>query len=422
MSHKIYSISSLVRYLKRVFDNDSNVKDIYVQAEISNITYASSGHIYFSLKDANTKLSCVFFKFNQKNINYRFQDGDSVVVRGGVSVYENSGTIQFYVKEMSLAGVGDLYRQFEQLKIRLQQLGLFDNLHKKVKPNFPMRIAVLVGKDSAAESDIRSCFARRWPLASVDYHYVLVQGKESAQDIIHKLQEVDCMQYEAIILARGGGSIEDLWSFNGELLAHQIFSLNTFIITGIGHQQDFTIADFVADLRAPTPTAAVELLTPDCDELLESLQLLRSHLKSRFNSLYNSYNLKLQRYQNRLLFFQQKCLSFQSQLQDLKARNNQAFLGILNKKANNLTLMEHSITSAYQKRFTQAENLLKRYKVLLEAYNPLDTLKRGYSITYKNGNLMKTVQDIQVNDILSIKLCDGTVDVQVKEINDGDNI
>lgn len=417
--NNIYSISNLVNYLKLSIDNDQQLKNISIQGEISNISYASSGHIYFNLKDTRAKISCVFFKFNQKNVQTRFKDGDLVIVQGDVSVYEVGGNFQFYVKNINLSGIGELFLKFEILKNKLAGLGMFDLEYKKAKPEFPMNIAVIVGKDSAAESDIRSCFLRRWPLAKVDYYYALVQGNNSAKDICKHLENIDQKGYDAIILARGGGSIEDLWSFNDENLAYCIYKLNTFIITGIGHQQDFTIADFVADLRAATPTAAVELLSPDYTELINDIKVMRSRLKSMLLTCFNKQNNKLLNYKNFLNQYKVylKTLNFNLNIYTTKQKN--IILNLLNKNINDSKNKKKMLKVLINKNIQRFKNLNSRYKKLLEILNPLNTLKRGYAIIYSEDRVITSVGSVVKNDSLKLKLSDGEIEVVVKEIING---
>ncbi|MBP5279697.1 MAG: exodeoxyribonuclease VII large subunit, partial [Erysipelotrichaceae bacterium] len=256
------TVSSLLRYLKTRLDNDTNIQKIYVVGEISNYHRHFSGHLYFTLKDEKAAINCVMFKSAAALLNFEPKTGDKVIVYANTSIFEASGQLQLYVLKMNPQGLGDLYARYEALKKKLSEEGKFDDDHKiELEKTYLEKVAVLVGDKSAAMSDIKICFKRRWPLCKVDYYPVLVQGPDAPKDIIPKLKQVDELGYDAIILARGGGSFEDLFCFNDEQLVNTIYDLKTFIVTGIGHEQDFSLADFVADLRAATPTAAVELIT-----------------------------------------------------------------------------------------------------------------------------------------------------------------
>ena len=283
------SVSALLRYLIDKLDGDGQLQNIVVNGEISNFHRHQSGHLYFSLKDESAAISCVMFRYAAASLNFMPANGDAVVVKGNISIFMASGQLQLYVTQMRMDGIGALFLRYENLKKALSAQGLFNDEHKKAKPLYPLNIAVLVGDKSAAMSDIKINFAARWPLCSVDYYPVLVQGNEAAKDIIATLSIVDSKGYDAIILARGGGSFEDLFCFNDEELAYAIYNLQTFIITGIGHEQDFTIADFVSDMRAPTPTGAVVMLTPNISDVLKSIDdaelSLRQNMQRRLDTL-----------------------------------------------------------------------------------------------------------------------------------------
>lgn len=412
----IYSISNLINYLKLKIDTDINLKKIKVQGEISNLSYASSGHIYFSLKDNRAKVSCVYFRFNQKKDNHTFKNGDMVIVNGDVSVYEGSGNFQLYIKNIELSGKGNLYLEFELLKNKLFKEGLFDVKYKKNKPEYPLKIAVLVGKDSAAESDIRSCFKRRWPIAEVDYYYVLVQGDNSSKNICEKLIEVDEKKYDAIILSRGGGSIEDLWSFNDINLAYCIFNLKTFIITGIGHEQDFTIADFVADTRASTPTAAVELLTPDIESLLLDLKNLKSKIKSSLIIKFNDYKLKYFNCQKILDTHKNYLYTFKNKIKELNYVRCKNINNLINNYKRKVDTNRKILYILLNKKINFYKSKNQYYFELLKTSNPLHILEKGFVIAYSNNEILKSVKQIKPNSNVKIKLKDGELDLIVKEV------
>ena len=299
------TVSSLVRYLKNKLDTDSNLQRVIVAGEISNYHRHYSGHLYFTLKDDGAAINCVMFKSSAASLNFEPKTGDKVVLSANTSIFETTGQLQLYVLKMNLDGLGELYQKYELLKNKLESEGIFDNSHKiSLTKNYIDNVAVLVGDKSAAMSDIKTAFERRWPLCKVDYYPVLVQGENAPSVIIDKLIEVDEMNYDAIILARGGGSFEDLFCFNDEQLVRTIYSLNTFIVTGIGHEQDFTLADFVADLRAATPTASVELITPSYDDVIETINDYIDDISQLIGSKFSYLKMNYDYYLEKLIHYQ----------------------------------------------------------------------------------------------------------------------
>ena len=388
------SVSTLVSYLKNKLDSDNRLHNVNVKGELSNFHKHYSGHLYFTLKDEKSAINCVMFHSKASSINFEPKNGDNVEVSANVSIFETSGQLQLYVNTMKLAGIGDLYQQFEMLKTKLANDGYFDDNHKKTITCFyPSKVAVLVGDKSAAMSDIKTCFARRWPLCTVDYYPVLVQGTEAPKDIVTKLNEVDKLGYEFIILSRGGGSFEDLFCFNDEELVKTIYNLKTFIITGVGHEQDFTLVDFASDLRAPTPTAAVELITPDIIDVKESIDTSMYSLNKNINQLLDKKKLLLDYYVTRLNLFQNRSRSY-SDLIDL-----------------NVSLLNKSVLQLLFNRRTKLNSLEK----ILNAYSLENTLKRGFSLVYKNQELIKDSSDLNNDDSIDIQLYKGRIQATVKE-------
>lgn len=438
---KAVTVFELVHYLKGQLDFDDNIQNIIVSGEISNFTSHYSGHLYFSLKDEKARISCVMFKGNASKLLFKPKNGDKVIVKANTSIYEGSGQLQLYVTEMKVDGIGELYLKYELLKKRLSEDGLFNNEHKKSKPRYPEKIAILVGDKSAAMSDIKTCFKRRWPIAKTDYYTVLVQGNESSQDIINTLLKVDDMNYDAIILSRGGGSIEDLWSFNDERLAYTIYNLKTFIVTGVGHEQDFTIADFVADLRAPTPTASVELITPDINKLMidvkqygnrlkrlyqiriqdeiQKLNVLEKQLSKNICITLDNQSKKLHILNSSLMHFKSEIVSVRSAVLSRKERMLYALNRQLDDKIYNIKSDTDRIITAIDKILYDKKSFIKRMDILLKAFNIENTLSRGYSIVVKDGHVIKSIEDILIDDNIQIKMIDGNLNAIVKEINNG---
>lgn len=381
------TVTSLLRYLKNRLDTDSNIQRILVSGEISNFHSHYSGHLYFSLKDENAAINCVMFKSAAASLKFTPKTGDKVIVSANTSIFETTGQLQLYVLKISLDGLGDLYARYEALRRQLSEEGYFDDGHKLVlKKTYLDRVAVLVGDKSAAMSDIKTTFKRRWPLCEVDYYPVLVQGTSAPDIIISKLIEVDELGYDAIILARGGGSFEDLFCFNDEGLVKTIYKLKTFIITGIGHEQDFSLADFVADRRAATPTASVELITPDISDVRGLLQDYKYDLN-------NSIKLKLNKIKMNYDFLSEKLIHYQAHIDSI---------------SNNIDLKLHKIINILKLKLESDKLTYKRLSTLLEAYSTDNTLARGYTLVIQDDRVVKSRRQLKKKEF-KVKFYDGTI-------------
>ena len=434
------SVSTLVSYLKRKLDADDRLTRVEVTGEISNYHRHSSGHLYFTLKDEYSQISCAMFRSYTTTLRFEPKNGDKVLVVGNVSLFEKSGQLQLYVSRMEADGLGMLYQRYEALKKKLLEEGYFDASHKKEQPFiYPERIAVFVGENSAAMSDIKRGFRRRWPLTEVDYYPVLVQGIEAPKDIIENLLIADEKGYDAIILARGGGSFEDLFCFNDEGLVKTIYSLKTFLVSGIGHEQDFTLADFVADLRAATPTAAVELITPDIDDVLEDIETYEDTLASLMEEKIMEQKDPLKKLLSSKTFLQplsiieSRELTFDYLLERLKGTSS-VFREAEKKIDLSLSSMDHSLKISLERFFhlLQEKELrihtaeekkriwwnteLRRYSTLIKAYSAENVLKRGFSLIYKDGKIILSKKDLSVQDEIEVRMKDGAVKAEVKEV------
>lgn len=379
------TVSTLVRYLKTKLDSDNNLQKILVSGEISNFNRHFSGHIYFTLKDEYSAIDCVMFKTNAASLTFNPKTGDKVIVAASTSLYETTGRLQLYVNKINLDGLGELYIKYEALRKKLENNGIFDQDKKiELTKKYIENVAVLVGDKSAALSDIRTTFLRRWPLCNVDYFPVLVQGTEAPKQIIDKLKEVDKRNYDAIILARGGGSFEDLFCFNDEQLVMTIYKLKTFIITGIGHEQDFTLADFVADKRAATPTASVELITPNINDVISDINEYEDKISNCLLKIYNNKKMNYDYHFDKLLHFQSK-------------------LNLMKEKIDNSI---KDIVYIINTKLDNCKTTYKRYITLLEAYSVQNTLKRGYTLVFQDNKLIKKKKDLK-NKEFSIRFSDG---------------
>lgn len=390
---EVWSVSQLTDYIRELFEIDFRLQDVQVSGEISNFIRARSGHLYFTLKDGGAQLKCVMWRTAAQRLRFDPQDGNGVVARGKVSVYGESGVYQLYAERLESAGIGNLALTFEQLKQKLTAEGLFDPVYKKPIPAIPRKIGIVTSPDAAALRDILNVLRRRYPLVSVLIAPTLVQGAEAPAQIVRALRWLDEQtDIDTIILARGGGSIEDLWAFNDEEVARAIFATHHPIISGIGHETDFTIADFVADLRAPTPSAAAELAVPDVEELKQTVGDLQNSL-----IVYMENGLQESRWQLQALSRALRHLSPQARLV-----NNQ-------QRLDNLVLrIERTFT--YQQSLRRSR--LAMWSARLQAVSPLATLSRGYAIIHRSdGQIIRRVAEVQPNELLKVQLADGTFEI-----------
>ena len=411
------SVTTLVRYLKNKLDSDGALSSVLVSGELSNFRKAPSGHIYFTLKDENCSISCVMFKSKTAFLKFDPKNGDKVLLQGSVSLFESSGQMQIYVNSLRLDGVGDLYAKYEELKNKLYLEGLFNKEHKKEIPTkYPLKVAVLCGDNSAAMSDIKIQFKRRWPICKVDFYPVVVQGLQASLDIIEKLLKVDEMDYEIIVLARGGGSFEDLFCFNDESLVRTIYSLNTFIVSGIGHEQDFTLTDFVSDLRAPTPTGAIELITPNIVDVIGEVDGLTKKLDNLINDRIVDFKDRLTTLCNNKYLLNPKLLI------DKISLKLDYYLERINSFSNRLSTIDKEIDNVVDNiaiklniKLNKRQNDLDKLDSLLKAYSVDNTLKRGYSLVYKDNKLLK--DKVNINDDLLIETYLDKINVSVKKVS-----
>lgn len=398
MSDKYLSVSTISRYIKHLLDTDKNLQTIFIKGEISNLKQHSSGHIYFSLKDETSKINAIMFSNNAKKLNFVPTDGTKVLAIGRVSLYEATGNYQIYINEMLEDGVGNLYIAFEKLKEKLSKEGLFQEKYKVLIPKYPAKIGVVTANTGAAIKDIISTIKRRYPIAEVYLFSSLVQGEQAKYDLVKKIEQADQFGVDVIIVGRGGGSIEDLWPFNEEIVAKAIFDCKTPIISAVGHEIDYTIADFVADLRAPTPTGAVEIAVPNIIDIISHL----NHLKIRLNeSILKNLNLKK-------LYF--------DSLRNSYIIKNPNF--IYENKRQKLDLIETTLNSNILLKLENNKKEINNLLIQLDLLNPLNILKRGYSLTYKNNKIVKSIKNIKEKDNLTIKLSDGNINVVVRSVED----
>lgn len=400
LNQSAWTVSELTGYIRELFEIDFRLQDVEVSGEISNFVRARSGHLYFTLKDEGAQLKCVMWRSAAERLRFRPDDGDAVVANGRISVYEASGVYQLYADRLEPAGRGDLAQAFELLKQRLADEGLFDAEYKKPLPRFPQKIGIVTSADAAALRDILNVLRRRYPLVQVLIAPTLVQGDLAPPQIVRALQWLDGRSdIDTIIIARGGGSMEDLWAFNDERVARAIFAAQHPIISGVGHEVDFTIADFVADMRAPTPSAAAELAVPDISEWQPILRGLKAQLAADMQD-----NLQQKRWQIQTLARALRHLSPRASLDNQRQRVD----GLYGR-----------LHTAIHRKVDRQQNRLAVAQAGLLAYSPLATLSRGYAIVRDgNGRIIRSVQTVKPGDPLAVQVSDGQFDVQVAMIAD----
>ena len=393
----ILSVTQLNQYAKSIIEEDVNLSNVFVIGEISNfVDHYRSGHLYMSIKDSQSVISAVMFAGNASRLKFKPENGMSVIIRGRVSIYERDGKYQLYIDDMQPDGIGSLALAFEQRKEKLAKLGLFDVDHKKAIPQTPQKIGVISSPTGAAVQDVLNVLGRRFPLAEIVFSGVQVQGDSAAPSIIKAIQEMNTTDVDTIIIARGGGSVEDLWPFNDENLALAIFNSNIPIISGVGHETDFTICDFVADLRAPTPSAAAELAVPDIREQYHCILSLQNTLDSLIDTLIKEKQNKLENLCNsQVLKKPQKVIE-----------NCELYLDVLHAR---MTNSYKDILSNYSSSFY---SLCSK----LDSLSPLKVLSRGYSIIKKDNNIILKSNELSIGDTVSIQFTDSEVSAKITEV------
>ncbi len=441
MDIKYYSITALNRAIKNMFDSKPELQRVYIKGEISNFKHHSRGHFYFTLKDENSRIAAVMFASAASKINFEPEDGMKVLVSGRVTVYEATGGYQIYVDEMAIDGIGNLYLEFEKLKKKLEAEGLFDSSHKRSIPKYPRRIGIITAPTGAAIRDILSTIKRRYPICETILFPALVQGVGAKESIVEQLTRAQDFDLDVIICGRGGGSIEDLWAFNEEIVARAIYASKIPVISAVGHEIDFTIADFVADLRAPTPTGAAEMAVPnlyDLETLINQYRIrLNENIKNiiifnqkRIDNIKNSYVLKnplslyevkeqkldnlIDRTNNYIISYLRNCCIRLDNIKNAYVLKNPlgAYESKIEKLSNLKTLLNKEINNILK-------NINNEYNLCLEKLNllnPLNVLSKGYSLVTIDGVVVKSSKDLKINDEINIKMHEGNVNAVVKEI------
>lgn len=428
----VVSISSVIARIKNVLTQTMDLDGIWIQGEISNLTKHRSGHYYFSLKDKSGEMNCVMFSSYVARLNFNVQEGMRVLVSGSINVYEQRGSLQLIIRQMKQDGLGDLYLEFEKRKQDLLMAGYFDESHKKAMPEFIENIGVITGASAAALQDVLSTIQRRWPMMKVHLYPSLVQGNLAPKSLIQALLKADKNHHDALLIVRGGGSFEDLFCFNDVELVKTIYSLDTYIVSGVGHEVDTTLCDLVCDHRSVTPTAAAQWVSLDQYEVMTQIEKNKTLLINEMRHILNGYSSQLNIYKNHpylkdlksfIVDKQLKLDAYRTQLehaldlqkqkmdviQNYKANLISSMSRIMENNANQLNVYPDKIEAGMRSILLKNQHALQKNCALLDAYSPLKVLSRGYSITKKECSVIKSIEDVQRNDIIQTRLQDGII-------------
>lgn len=446
MSDKYLTVSALTKYIKRKFDTDSHLKNLWLKGEISNFKHHSRGHMYLTVKDDQTRLQAVMFAGNNRSLKFMPENGMNVLIKGEISVFEAFGQYQLYIQQMEPDGIGSLYLAFEQLKEKLHKLGMFDQRQKKEITPFPKHIGVITSPTGAAVRDIITTLKRRYPIVTITVLPVLVQGTNAAISIKNMIETANEIgQFDTLIVGRGGGSIEELWSFNEEIVAKAIFDSDIPIISAVGHETDITIADYVADLRAPTPTGAAELAVPSQDELRDRLFTLQRSLGREMNREIINNQHYLQRIKQSYAFrFPKQLLnqkeqeldrhveSLQRSMLNTRQQNDKAFSNLSTrlltqhpkkqvdqsrKELSNIIKEQNNyMLKIFERKRTHLTNTIEKLTLL----NPLEIMKRGFALPYTiDGVIIKNTKQVKERDLITVNVSDGYLSCQVLQVEEG---
>lgn len=394
--NQVFTVTEVNSYIKTMFMRDYALNQIYIKGEVSNCKYHTSGHIYFTLKDSQGQIACVMFAGQRQGLRFKMTEGQSVIALGSVNVYERDGKYQLYAREIILDGAGKLYEKFEALKEQLAGEGLFSETHKKPIPQFAKRIGIVTAQTGAAIQDICNISKRRNPYVQLYLYPALVQGVAAAPSIVKGIQTLDQMNLDVIIVGRGGGSIEDLWAFNEEIVARAIYAAKTPIISAVGHETDVTISDFVSDLRAPTPSAAAELAVTELQAITDTM---------------NVYQMRM------LQLLKLKISSYRKEIETLGMRLNYASpMYHIQQKRQNLIDMEEYLARLMTNQITKKRHELQLYIERIHGLSPITQLNRGYALVVKGEDVVHSIDKVKKNDTVTISVKDGDIEAVVQDI------
>lgn len=417
MEEKTFTVSEINSYINRKLKMDPNLKNIYIKGELSNYKSYPSGHSYFTLKDENSQISGVMFKgFKDKFLNFEPENGMKVIIKGKIEVYVKNGKYQLYATKMTEDGMGNLHIAYEQLKKKLNKEGLFDDAHKKEIPKYPKRIGVVTAQTGAAIRDIITTIKKRYPICEILVFSTLVQGDQAAAEIVSQINHAQEYDLDTLIVGRGGGSIEDLWPFNEEIVAHAIYNCKIPVISAVGHEIDYTISDFVADKRAPTPTGGAVLAVPDITEVKNNINQLSDNINKIISDKISQNKTTVKHISEKQILKNPKSI-YEIKGMDLDSlmdKLNFASKNIINENKTKLFRLENSIVLKNPTEITRSkrEIFLKNFEKL-EVLNPLKTLKRGYTLAKSNDKVISSAKDVETGDQIDIEFDDGIVNTKV---------
>ncbi|MBE5937526.1 MAG: exodeoxyribonuclease VII large subunit [Lachnospiraceae bacterium] len=393
----VYTVTQVNAYIKRMFSEDYALNNIMIKGEVSNCKYHSSGHIYFTLKDAGAVMSGVMFLGNRSGLKFNLVEGMKVIVSGSVNIYERDGKYQIYAKEITMDGEGDLYKKFEELKRELKEMGMFEAEYKKPIPRFAKKIGIVTASTGAAIRDICNIAERRNPFVQLYLYSAKVQGEGAAESVVNGIRALDAMNLDVLIVGRGGGSIEDLWAFNEEIVARAIFECNTPVISAVGHETDTTIADYVSDLRAPTPSAAAELAVFDVNLFLQELENIRAGISRNLTGKIE-YAKKV--YDNYYLRLEHKCPRM-----------------LIDNKYQELDYIQDRLLQKIKERYSEKERIFSVYCEKLNGLSPLKKLSSGYGyISDTEGKTVTEGRMVSEGDMLNIRMKDSLLEVKTEKV------
>ena len=401
MTKNVYSVGQVNNYIKNMFAQDFLLHHISIKGEVSNCKYHSSGHIYFTIKDAQGAMSAIMFSGNRKGLTFQMKEGDKVIVTGSVEVYERDGKYQIYARQIELDGAGNLYLQFEALKRELEEMGMFAGEYKQAIPKYAKTIGIVTAPTGAAVQDIRNIATRRNPYVQLILYPALVQGEGAAPSIVNGIHALESLGVDVIIVGRGGGSIEDLWAFNEEIVARAIFECQVPIISAVGHETDTTIADYVADLRAPTPSAAAELAVYDYRTTMLELENRKRHMQMILARKVEFARERLSHYETRLRY--------------LSPKNR------LNENRRILMDLEECLERAMKEKLNEKRQRLLYLSQQLEVYSPLKKLQQGFSyVEDRTHKAIKSIEQVEIGDKVTIHVLDGEIEATVSEVRENE--
>ena len=417
----VYTVKQVNAYIKNMFAQDFMLNRIYIKGEVSNCKYHTSGHIYFSLKDESGTIACVMFAGQRSGLSFRMQEGQQVIAMGSVSVYERDGRYQLYAKEIILDGAGLLYEKFQALKAELLEMGMFAPEYKKPVPRYAKTVGVVTAPTGAAIRDIINISRRRNPYVQLILYPALVQGEGAASNIIKGIRMLEEKQVDVIIVGRGGGSIEDLWAFNEESVARAIFECGIPVISAVGHETDTTIADYVADLRAPTPSAAAELAVYEYREVREQIELLAGKMRRSMGQMLHLRRLKLEKYQTKLGYLSPtgKLREYRQRAADYEEKLPQLFADILDTTKERYREQKLKLGELMKNKIKDNRQLLAIMIERVKGLSPLSKLNQGFAyVQNEEGKAVKTTADVKQKEKLTVYVADGTIESIITDIRE----